>query len=85
VNQLAKEGKKLGNPNSLKALANAAKPRATPPSEVLTLMRGWRQEKKSLWAIAEELNRLGIRTGRGSRWYASTVRLQLKPSVSAVG
>jgi hypothetical protein len=28
VNQLAKEGKKLGNPNSLKALANAAKRRA---------------------------------------------------------
>jgi Recombinase len=78
--QLAKEGRKLGGPRPLEALAlaNAAKRRATPPPEVLKLMRHSRQEKKSLWTIAEELNRLGIRTGRGSRWYASTVRLQLK-------
>ena len=85
--QLAKEGRKLGNPNPLQALtlANAAKRRATPPPEVLTLMRGWRQEKKSFWTIAEELNRLGIRTGRGSRWYASTVRLQLKVPIEHHG
>jgi hypothetical protein len=51
VNQLAKEGKKLGNPNSLKALANAAKRRAAPRAEVLTLMRNGRQEKKSFWTI----------------------------------
>jgi DNA invertase Pin-like site-specific DNA recombinase len=78
--QLAKEGRKLGNPNPLKALAlaNAAKRRATPPVEVLTMMRGWRNDKKSLRAIAQELSRLGIRTGRGSQWWASTVRLQLK-------
>jgi DNA invertase Pin-like site-specific DNA recombinase len=77
--QLAKEGKKLGGPRPLEALAlaNAAKRRATPPPEVLTLIQGWRQEKRSLRAIAHELNRLGIRTGRGSAWYASTVRLQL--------
>jgi len=78
--QLAKEGKKLGNPNPMTALAiaNAAKQRATPPVEVLTLMRGWQQERKTLRVIAGELNRLGIRTGRGSVWYASTVRLQLR-------
>jgi DNA invertase Pin-like site-specific DNA recombinase len=77
--QLAKEGRKLGNPNPLEALAlaNAAKRRATPPPEVLTLIQGWRLEKKPLRAIANELNRLGIRTGRGSQWWASTVRLQL--------
>jgi DNA invertase Pin-like site-specific DNA recombinase len=77
--QLALQGKKLGGPRPLEALAlaNAAKRRATPPAEVLTLMKGWRQEKKTLRAIAEDLNRLGIRTGRGSQWYASTVRLQL--------
>ena len=84
--QLAKEGKKLGGPRPLEALAlaNAAKQRATPPPEVVTLMRNWRQEKKSLWTIAKELNRLGIGMGRGSRWYASTVRLQLKAPASGI-
>jgi DNA invertase Pin-like site-specific DNA recombinase len=89
--QLALVGKKLGGPRPMEALAlaNAAKQRATPPAEVLTLMRGWRQEHKSFWTIAGELNRLGVRTGRGSRWYASTVRLQLtarrEPSSEAAG
>jgi hypothetical protein len=41
------------------------------------LMLRLREEKKSVWPITGELNRMGIRTGRGSRWYASTVRLQL--------
>jgi len=81
--QLALVGKKLGGPNAREtiALARAAKRRARPPAEVLKLMCDWRQEKKSLRTIAEELNRLGIRTGRGSCWYASTVRLQLNASV----
>jgi DNA invertase Pin-like site-specific DNA recombinase len=63
--QLALVGKKLGGPNARETivLARAAKRRATPPAEVLTLMRGWRQEHKSFWTIAEELNRLGVRTG----------------------
>jgi len=34
--------------------------------------------KSDLRTIANELNRLGIRTGRGSQWYASTVRLQIE-------
>jgi DNA invertase Pin-like site-specific DNA recombinase len=78
--QLAKEGKKLGNPRAAEALvmARAAQRRAQPPAEVLSLMLRLREEKKSLWTIAKELNRMGIRTGRGSRWYASTVRLQLR-------
>ena len=71
--QLALQGKRLGGPNAREtiAIARAAKRRATPPPEVLTLMKGWRQEGKSFRQVAEELNRLGIRTGRGSRWYAS--------------
>jgi hypothetical protein len=62
--QLALQGKKLGGPNAREtiAIARAAKRRATPPAEVLSLMRRMRQEKKSLWTIAGELNRLGIRT-----------------------
>jgi DNA invertase Pin-like site-specific DNA recombinase len=82
--QLALVGKKLGGPNATETivLARAAKRRATPPAEVLSLMLRLRQEKKSLWAIAEELNRLGVRTGRGLRSHASTVRLQLKASAN---
>jgi Recombinase len=81
--QLAAVGKKLGNPRAAEALvmARAAQRRAQPPAEVLALMLRLREEKKSLWTIAGELNRLGIRTGRGSRWYASTVRLQLNALV----
>ena len=78
--QLALQGKKLGGPRPMEALAlaNAAKRRATPAAEMLTLMSRLRYEdKKSYWQFAEELNRLGVTTGRGSRWYASTVRLQL--------
>jgi DNA invertase Pin-like site-specific DNA recombinase len=79
--QLALAGKKLGGPRPLEALklAHAAR-RRTPPVEVLSLMLRLRRDGKSLWSIAGELNRLGIRTGRGSRWYASTVRAQLTVS-----
>jgi Recombinase len=77
---LAKEGKKLGNPRPLEALklAVAAKRQAisTTP-EVLKLIADRHREQKSLRTIANELNRLGIRTGRGKRWYASSVRLQV--------
>jgi DNA invertase Pin-like site-specific DNA recombinase len=78
--QLALQGKKLGGPNAAETIvqARAAKRRATPPKEVLNFMFRMREEhKKSYGGIAQELNRLGVRTGRGSRWYASTVRLQL--------
>jgi len=77
--QLEKVGKKLGAPNCKGTIskARAAKQRATPPMQVLELMLQLRQEKKSFWKIAEQLNGLGVRTGIGSRWYASTVRAQL--------
>jgi hypothetical protein len=77
--QLAKVGKKLGNPRAAEALklARAAQRQAQPPEAVLQMMARWRAER-SLWQIADELNQLGIRTGRGSRWYASSVSLQLQ-------
>jgi DNA invertase Pin-like site-specific DNA recombinase len=78
--QLALQGKKLGGPNAKETivLARAAQRRATPPDAVINMMARWRAEHKSLWQIADELNQLGLRTGRGSRWYPSTVSLQLK-------
>ena len=78
---LAKEGKKLGNPRPLEALklAVAAKRKAlniTPG--VMRLVVNRHYAKKSFWAIAAELNELGIKTPYGkSRWYASNVRQQL--------
>ena len=77
---LAREGKKLGNPRPLEALklAVAAKRLAiTTTPEVLKLITDWHFAKRSLRSIANELNRLGIRTMRAKRWYASSVRLQL--------
>jgi DNA invertase Pin-like site-specific DNA recombinase len=77
---LAKEGKKLGNPRPLEALklAVAAKRQAiTTTPEVLKLIADRHREQKSLRTIANELNCLGIRTGRGKRWYASSINLQL--------
>jgi DNA invertase Pin-like site-specific DNA recombinase len=78
--QLAKEGRKLGNPHPLEALqlAVAAKRQAiTITPEVLKLITDRHREQKSLRAIANELNRLGIKTYRGKRWYASSIKLQL--------
>jgi DNA invertase Pin-like site-specific DNA recombinase len=77
---LAKEGKKLGNPHPLEALklAVAAKRLAiTTTPEVLKLIADRHREQKSLRTIANELNRLGIKTYRGKRWYASSINLQL--------
>ena len=80
--QLAREGRKLGNPNARDALklARAAKQSAAPAPEVLRLMHGWRKQGRPFQAIAAELNKLKIRTGRGSEWYGSTVRAQLAAS-----
>jgi hypothetical protein len=43
-------------------------------------MTDWKGQGKGLREIARELNRLGIRTGRGSQWYAATVSQQLSAS-----
>ena len=45
--------------------------------KMLTLMRDWRKDKKSL-AIADELNRRGVKPSRGKAWYASSVKAVLE-------
>lgn len=77
--QAKARGKKLGNPRPLEALgkANAATVHLKPAPEVLRLIREGRARKQSLRAIADELNRLNIRTPRGKLWYASSVKNQL--------
>jgi len=82
--QAKARGTKLGNPRPLEALekANAATKHLKPDPEVLRLIREGRVRKQSLRAIADELNRLNIRTPRGKLWYASSVRNQLGKSAS---
>jgi len=77
-------GVKLGNPNgarALRGLGNAhaivgAKAKAdahmTRVVPVIETIRG--EGATSLRGIAEELNRQGILTARGGRWYATTVK-----------
>jgi DNA invertase Pin-like site-specific DNA recombinase len=77
-------GVKLGNPNGARALrglgnahaivgakakADAHMARIVP---VIETIRG--QGATGLRGIAEELNRQGILTARGGRWYATTVK-----------
>jgi DNA invertase Pin-like site-specific DNA recombinase len=73
-------GTKLGNPRAAEAavLARAAKGTQSPPPEVLRLMTEWKGQGRGLRDITRELNRLNIRTPKGSQWYASTVRNQLE-------
>jgi DNA invertase Pin-like site-specific DNA recombinase len=72
-------GTRLGNPRLAEArdLARAAQAHLQPAQDVLNLIRGWKAAGKTLRDIAGELNRVNIRTPRGFRWYASTVRAQL--------
>lgn len=52
--------------NRAKAIEFAAK--------VLPLVQQYRDQDLSLAAIADKLNRLGVKTARGGAWYAATVR-----------
>jgi DNA invertase Pin-like site-specific DNA recombinase len=83
--QAKARGKKLGNPRPLEALklANAAKATEKPAQHVLDLISTWRAQGKGLRETARELNRLNIRTPRGCKWYACTVKAQLAPEVRA--
>jgi len=49
--------------------------------EVIAQIFAWRQAGWSLRKIASELNRRGIPTKQGGRWYASTVRYLLQNSL----
>jgi DNA invertase Pin-like site-specific DNA recombinase len=75
-------GTKLGSPRPLEALqkANEAKNIQKPAPEVQRLMRSLHAQGKGLREIARELNRLNVRTPRGSLWYAKTIKEQLAAS-----
>jgi len=74
-------GTVLGNPRLKEARRAAADTLRTPaPPEVIQIMRDLQRNGDSLRTIADRLNRLHIRTTRGYRWHASTVRTQLERS-----
>ncbi len=72
-------GVKLGNPRALAALemTNTVHRARRPAPEVLNIMRSLEGQGMSYRAIARELNRLNIKTGRGSQWYDVTVKAAL--------
>jgi DNA invertase Pin-like site-specific DNA recombinase len=72
-------GVKLGNPRPLEALdkARAVHVARRPAPEVLNIMRSLEGQGMSYRAIARELNRLNIKTGRGHQWYDVTVKAVL--------
>jgi DNA invertase Pin-like site-specific DNA recombinase len=76
---LKAKGAKLGNLTNLAAAgrkgqrANRAKAEAF-ATKVLPTIQKLRERGKTLREIAAELNDLGVRTARGGKWYAATVR-----------
>ncbi len=72
-------GTRLGNPRAAQmiAAARAARDLPRPAPEVQRLMSQYQAQGKGLREIARELNRLAIRTPRGSQWYAKTIKEQL--------
>lgn len=75
-------GVKLGNPRPLEALelAHAVHRSRRPALQVLNLMQAFLQQGMSYRAIARELNRLNITTGRGCQWHGATVKQVLQPA-----
>jgi DNA invertase Pin-like site-specific DNA recombinase len=69
-------GTVLGNPRWQDGLAKArmAKNPLQPAAQVVQMMTQHRDEGLTLRAIADKLNGLGLRTPKGSIWYACTVR-----------
>lgn len=65
----------LGNPRWSESIEAARKVRIAlaPAPAVLEMMKKHRDEGLTLRAIAAKLNALGLRTPKGSGWYASTV------------
>ena len=71
-------GTVLGNPRLHLARAAAAVANRTKAApEVVQVMRERRERGDTLRAIADKLNRLGLKTTRGRGWYASTIRTEL--------
>jgi DNA invertase Pin-like site-specific DNA recombinase len=68
-------GTQLGNPRWSESLEAARKAKvALPPTPaVREMMHKHHSEGLTLRAIADKLNALGLRTPKGSAWYASTV------------
>jgi DNA invertase Pin-like site-specific DNA recombinase len=72
-------GVKLGNPRAKDALeiARAVHIARRPAPELLNIMRSLEGQGMSYRAIARELNRLNIKTGRGCQWHGPTVKTAL--------
>lgn len=73
-------GTQLGNPRLEEArqIAATVNRTNTPPAAILDMMRDLRTQGKTWRAIADTLNALNVRTGRGFHWYGSTVRTTLE-------
>ena len=73
-------GTRLGNPRWHESIETARKAKGLVPPvpAVMDMLRNLRAEGLTLRTIADRLNALGLRTPKGSRWYASTVRGALK-------
>ena len=71
-----KRGTQLGNPRWQESITGArhSKDPIQPAPQLIEMMRRHRAEGLTLRAIAAQLNGLGLRTPRGSQWYAGTVR-----------
>jgi len=80
---LKDNGVKLGNQTNLdqaRAIAHVTtkKQAADFASNVLPMIKQFRDNGETLPAIAEKLNTMGVKTRRGGAWYASTVANILK-------
>ena len=71
-----KRGTRLGNPRWSESVAKArqVKDPIPPAPQLVEMMHRHRAEGMTLRAIAAQLNGLGLRTPKGSQWYAGTVR-----------
>ncbi len=76
LEQAKARGKVLGNPNlaAAREVALAARQPHQHDAEVVRLVTEWRGQGKSFRAIAETLNRLGLRSARGGVWHDTAVR-----------
>ncbi len=89
--RLAREGRRLGNPNGAKCLREAHKGNRAATAEIVRAADGRAEDLRdvladvlasghqSYLAIAEELNRREIESPRGGKWYpASVARLRAR-------